>query len=96
MSAFITECQTFYLSNYGDILLREGLAQGASRSVNGAAEVAHIVYSPALAFPDHQHFILPAVGTLLQFYTQRNVAGIGIRYGGGVSHIGAVRCFCAA
>lgn len=72
------------------------LAQGAGRGVDAAAEVAHVINGPALAFTDHQHFILPAFAALGQFHPQRNIARIGIGDGRGAGDFSRLRRDSAA
>ena len=84
MSAFRMKCRTFYggyrVVSAGLAILNR-LAQRACRGMNAAANVAHVVYRPALSFTDHQHFILPGLGSLRQLHAQRNIAGIRVRDG---------------
>ena len=84
MSAFRKKCRTFYGGNRvvpAGLAILNRLAKRACRGVNAAANVAHIVHRPALTFADHQHFILPGLGTLRQLHAQRNIAGIRVRDG---------------
>ena len=84
MSAFRMKCRTFYGGNQivlAGLAILNRLAKRACRGMNTAAHVAHVVYRPALSFTDHQHFILPGLGSLRQLHAQRNIAGIGIRDG---------------
>ncbi len=70
MSAFRMKCRTFYggyqVVSAGLAILNR-LAKGACRGMNAAANVAHVVYRPALSFTDHQHFILPGLGSCVSF-----------------------------
>ena len=99
MSAFHQKCRTFYRVNtfppMGLAVLNR-LAKRARRGMNVAADVAHVVNGPALALADHQHFILPGLGALGQFYAQWNVARIGVWDGGRAGDLGAVRQRCTA
>ena len=48
----------------GRLAFFQTLTQGACRRMAVIAEVADVIYRPALAFLNHQHFILPALGAL--------------------------------
>ena len=76
-------CNSNYLGYSGvtTLALFQRLTQCTGWRMGGTAEVAYVINSPALTLADHQHFILPALRTLLQGDAQRNVAGIGIRDG---------------
>ena len=60
------------------------------------AEITHVIHGPALAFLNHQYFVLPALGALFQLHAQRNIARVAIRNGRGAGDIGAVGWRCAA
>ncbi len=67
MSAFRLKCRTFYGVNVyltDALAVLNRLAKGACRGMNAAANVAYIIYCPALAFTDHQHLILPGLRAL--------------------------------
>lgn len=99
MSAFREKCRTFYgVNNYltDALAVLNRLSQRACRGMNAAADVAYIVDGPALAFADHQHFILPGLGALGQLHAQRDIARIGVWDGGSTRDLGAVGQRCAA
>ena len=84
MSAFREKCRTFYGGNIfitDESAVLNRLAQRAGRGMHAAAHVAYVVHRPALAFTDHQHFVLPGLAALRQLHAQRNITGIRVRDG---------------
>lgn len=48
-----------------ELTFLQTLSQRPGRRVAVVAEIANVIDGPALAFLDHQHFVFPALGSLL-------------------------------